>query len=386
MDWNALFHSKYLRGGLCAVLIAAILLGLWLPGTGLKEAQPDDPLKGEGVREITVLELGENIQQLNTIVVPSGGQTKSTEPNDKASETRPEETQPDSSTDDGSDGQEDGNQGADGGEVSPSELSLVLTWNAKGIACAAGNTQAFSVSSYELNEDLFRFRVSLTGTQAQDAKIVNGISITESTQTARELKWPSDSLIMNPAAGTDKEVYNFSFTVRTAERDVFFRYKITYQKLPDVQLSFTWRGTGNHKGTLLCMPSGSVVDKIKSNQLAGGRISYEMKLVGRDAESAGAKILSASYISDETGKSDDLAYRGGQGFLNLEMPAGETSETYRISVSALANGHTAHFEVILHVGNDVTLEMRYTLNDGSQREIFAKTSSPELRIPCMTTN
>ena len=372
MDWNSLFHSKYLRGGLCAVLVAAILLGLWLPGTGLKEAQPDDPLQGEGVREITVLKLGENLEQLNTISVPSGGQTKSTEPNDKASETRPEETQPDSSTDDGSDGQEDGNQGADGGEVSPSELSLVLTWNAKGIACAAGNTQAFSVSSYELNEDLFRFRVSLTGTQAQDAKIVNGISITESTQTARELKWPSDSLIMNPAAGTDKEVYNFSFTVRTAERDVFFRYKITYQKLPDVQLSFTWRGTGNHKGTLLCMPSGSVVDKIKSNQLAGGRISYEMKLVGSDAESAGAKILSASYISDETGKSGDLNYRDGQGLLDIEMPAGETSNTYRISVSALANGHTAHFKVILHVGNDVTLGMRYTLNDGSQGEIFCQ--------------
>ena len=372
MDWNSLFHSKYLRGGLCAVLIAAILLGLWLPGTGLKEAQPDDPLQGEGVREITVLKLGENLEQLNTISVPSGGQAKSTEPNDKASETRPEETQPDSSTDDGSDGQEDGNQGADGGEITPSELSLVLTWNAKSIACAAGNTQAFSVSSYELNEDLFRFRVSLTGTQAQDAKIVNGISITESTQTARELKWPSDSLIMNPAAGTDKEVYNFSFTVRTAERDVFFRYKITYQKLPDVQLSFTWRGTGNHKGTLLCMPSGSVVDKIKSNQLAGGRISYEMKLVGSDAESAGAKILSASYISDETGKSGDLNYRDGQGLLDIEMPAGETSNTYRISVSALANGHTAHFKVILHVGNDVTLGMRYTLNDGSQGEIFCQ--------------
>ena len=372
MDWNSLFHSKYLRGGLCAVLIAAILLGLWLPGTGLKEAQPDDPLQGEGVREITVLKLGENLEQLNTISVPSGGQTKSTEPNDDVGEIRPEETQPDSSTDDGSDDQEDGNQGADGGEVSPSELSLVLTWNAKSIACAAGNTQAFSVSSYELNEDLFRFRVSLTGTQAQDAKIVNGISITESTQTARELKWPSDSLIMNPAAGTDKEVYNFSFTVRTAERDVFFRYKITYQKLPDVQLSFTWRGTGNHKGTLLCMPSGSVVDKIKSNQLAGGRISYEMKLVGADAESAGAKILSASYISDETGKSGDLNYRDGQGLLDIEMPAGETSNTYRISVSALANGHTAHFKVILHVGNDVTLGMRYTLNDGSQGEIFCQ--------------
>lgn len=371
MDWNSLFHSKYLRGGLCAVLIAAILLGLWLPGTGLKEAQPDDPLQGEGVREITVLKLGENLEQLNTISVPSGGQTKSTEPNDKASETRPEETQPDSSADEGSDGQEDGDQGEDGGEISPSELSLVLTWNAKGIACAAGNTQAFSVSSYELNEDLFRFRVSLTGTQAQDAKIVNGISITESTQTARELKWPSDSLIMNPAAGTDKEVYDFSFTVRTAERDVFFRYKITYQKLPDVQLSFTWRGTGNHKGTLLCLPNGSVTDKIKNNQLSGV-IGYEMKLVGRDAESAGARIMSASYTSDAVSGRGKLNCRDGQGWWDVKMPEGETSNTYRISVSALANGHTAHFEVILHVGNDVTLEMRYMLNDGSQREVFCQ--------------
>lgn len=372
MDWNALFHSKYLRGGLCAVLVAAILLGLWLPGTGLKEAQPDDPLQGEGVREITVLKLGENLEQLNTISVPSGGQTKSTEPNDDVGETRPEETQPDSSTDDGSDDQEDGNQGADGGEVSPSELSLVLTWNAKGIACAAGNTQAFSVSSYELNEDLFRFRVSLTGTLAQDAKIVGGVSVIESTQTAKELTWPSGSLPMAPAAGTDKEVYEVSFTVRTPERDVFFRYKITYQKLPDVQLSFTWQGTGNHKGTLLCLPGGSAADKIKNNQLAGGGIRYEMKLVGADAESAGARIMSASYTSDAASESGELNWRDGQGRLEVKMPEGETSNTYRISVSALANGHTAHFEVILHFGNDVTLQMRYILDDGSERKVFCQ--------------
>ena len=347
------------------MLIAAILLGLWLPGTGLKEAQPDDPLQGESVREITALKLGENGQQLNAVSVPDGGQSGSAEP-------RPEEPRPDSAPDDGDDGQENGNQGADGGEVSPSELSLVLTWNAKGIACAAGNTQAFSVSSYELNEDLFRFRVSLTGTQAQDAKIVGGVSVAESTQTAKELTWPSGSLPMAPAAGTDKEVYEVSFTVRTPERDVFFRYKITYQKLPDVQLSFTWQGTGNHKGTLLCLPGGSVADKIKNNQLAGRSIRYEMKLVGADAESAGARIMSASYTSDAASGRDELNWRDGKGRLDVKMPEGETSNTYRISVSALANGHTAHFEVILHFGNDVTLQMRYILDDGSERKIFCQ--------------
>ena len=364
MDWNSFIHSKYLRVGLCGALIAGILLGLWLPGTGLKEAPPDDPLKGEGVREITVLKLGENVEQLSTVTVPSGGQLRPTEIKENAA-------QPDSASDDGDNGREDGKQGADGGEISPSELSLVLTWNAKGIACAAGNTQAFSVSSYELKEGMFRFSVNLTGTLAQNAEIVGGVSVAESTRTSKELSWPSGSLPMAPAAGTDKEVYDFSFTVRTPERDVLFRYQITYQKLPDVQLSFTWRGTGNHKGTLICLPNGSVADKIKNNQLSG-RIGYEMKLVGSDAESAGAKILSASYTSDGTGESDDLDYKNGQGFFDIKMPAGETSNTYRISVSALANGHTAHFEVILHYGNDVTLEMRYTLNDGSERNIFCQ--------------
>lgn len=367
MDWNSLFHSKYLRGGLCAVLIAAILLGLWLPGTGLKEAQPDDPLQGEGVREITVLKLGENLEQLNTISVPSGGQTKSTEPNDKASETRPEETQPDSAPDDGDDGQENGNQGADGGEVSPSELSLVLTWNAKGIACAAGNTQAFSVSSYELNEDLFRFRVSLTGTQAQDAKIVNGISITESTQTARELKWPSDSLIMNPAAGTDKEVYNFSFTVRTAERDVFFRYKITYQKLPDVQLVFHWSEGRTRHELQPCKPEGTVSAKIKNNQLSGGALPYKLELTGKDA--ANARIWSVSSTSDAN---DGGNLTCPDGSLRMKIPEGETSNTYRIAVNVIANSQNYHYEVVLYFGNDVTLQMRYTLLDGTQPVILCE--------------
>lgn len=367
MDWNSLFHSKYLRGGLCAVLIAAILLGLWLPGTGLKEAQPDDPLQGEGVREITVLKLGENLEQLNTISVPSGGQTKSTEPNDKASETRPEETQPDSSTDDGSDDQENGNQGADGGEITPSELSLVLTWNAKSIACAAGNTQAFSVSSYELNEDLFRFRVSLTGTQARDAKIVNGISITESTQTARELKWPSDSLIMNPAAGTDKEVYNFSFTVRTAERDVFFRYKITYQKLPDVQLVFHWSEGRTWHELQPCKPEGTVSAKIKNNQLSGGALPYKLELTGKDA--ANARIWSVSYTSDAN---DGGNLTCPDGSLPMKIPEGETSNTYRIAVNVIANSQNYHYEVVLYFGNDVTLQMRYTLLDGTQPVILCE--------------
>lgn len=97
-----------------------------------------------------------------------------------------------------------------------------------------------------------------------------------------------------------------------------------------------------------------------------------MKLVGADAESAGARIMSASYTSDAASGRDELNWRDGKGRLDVKMPEGETSNTYRISVSALANGHTAHFEVILHFGNDVTLQMRYILDDGSERKIFCQ--------------
>ena len=147
-----------------------------------------------------------------------------------------------------------------------------------------------------MDEGVFTFSVNLTGTLAQDAKIVNGISITESTQTARELKWPSDSLIMNPAAGTDKEVYNFSFTVRTAERDVFFRYKITYQKLPDVQLVFHWSEGRTRHELQPCKPEGTVSAKIKNNQLSGGALPYKLELTGKDA--ANARIWSVNSTSD----------------------------------------------------------------------------------------
>lgn len=249
MNQNTIFQGKYLRGGACAVLIAAILLTLLLPGMKLTEAQPESPLTGDSVRDITVLHLGESTQQSDASLVPSGGRRETPEQDQDNSETqpqqRPETTQPDPSTEDGSDGQEDDNQGADGGELSPAELSMVLSWypdgaNARSVSCAPDKTQQLSVNSYELTDGLFRFSVSLTGTLARDGEITEGHCVAESDQTERELRWPNGTLLLNPAAGRDEETYNLSFTVRTGDRNVYFRYRIVYRVLPDVQLTFAW--------------------------------------------------------------------------------------------------------------------------------------------------
>lgn len=375
MDWNAFFQSKYPRGGACAALIAAILLTLLLPGMGLTEVQPESPLTGNSVRDITVLRLGESTRQSDVSLAPSGGRTETPEQDQDNSETqprqRPETMQPDPSTEDGSDGQEDDNQGVDGGELSPAELSMVLTWypdgaGAKSVSCAPDKTQQLSVDSYALTDGLFRFSVSLTGTLAQDGEITEGHCIAESDQTERELRWPNGTLLMSPAAGGNEETYNLSFTVRTGDRNVFFRYRIVYRVLPDVQLTFSWlEGRVQHE-LQPCKPEGSVSAKIKNSQLSGGFLPYELKLTGRDA--ANARIWSVGYTSAASGGS----LTAPKGSLPMETPPGETSNTYTIAVGVIANSQSYHYKVVLYFGNDVTLQMRYTLSDGGQRTVFCE--------------
>ena len=95
MDWTSILYKGILRAGICLLLSAAIVLGLVLPGTNMEPAEPENPLTDSSVQEISVLSVGENISQLNTIVVPSGGSAPPTEPNETDSEeTDPEETQP----------------------------------------------------------------------------------------------------------------------------------------------------------------------------------------------------------------------------------------------------------------------------------------------------
>ena len=349
MDWNSFFHSKYMRGGLCALLIAAILLGLRLPGMGLKEVQPENPLEEESVREITVLKLGENVQQLDTTVVPSGGQSRPTQT-----------TEPDSSADDG---QEDGDKGTDGGEISPSDLSLVLSWEpknggAKRVVCAPDKTQPFSVNSYELTGGMFHYSVNLTGKLEKDAEIVDERCTTASGQ---EPDRPTDDMLLLKAApGSDRETYNLTFTVRMPERDVTFRFEIAYRELPDVQLSFKWTGSRGNGNTLVCAPNDSVPGRIKDNQLESGRIKYEMELTGADGSDA--RFLPISCVAD--GFRDDNLKKTD--FLIMSMPEGASSNIYRITVPVLVKGNRITFEVVLRYGYDVSLQMNYTIYEDGQ--------------------
>ena len=87
MKRNRFFNQNTILAGICLVLCVAIVLGL-LPAGNMIQAQPEDPLNDADIQDITALQMGEELSELNTIVVPNGGSAMPSEPK----ETEPEET------------------------------------------------------------------------------------------------------------------------------------------------------------------------------------------------------------------------------------------------------------------------------------------------------
>ncbi len=513
MNWNALLHKNILQTGVCILLCAALLLGLLLPAHDMTRSQPSNPLDHEAIREITILKVGDDVSELDDIVVPNEDSAAQTEPEEtqpeetqpeetqpeetQPEETQPEETQPEESTpeetdptnpDDGDEdeGNDDGDDGEEGGDELELDLAAVMTWykygtdpntiacgpsgtvaksvntaqlvnnslkyefaltgtdakyveitnvsvaagdsafretgksgsipieladgngdrnytfrvtafiekagktdgdvrqdleftfvlkceysldldleltwhpedsNVRKIVCGPDKTESFSVKNYDLTERVFGYSVQLIGSLAEDAQIIGADYTTASGQESGELAPDSGTLILNPAPGADKEVYNLTFTVRTAEREVLYHYKLTYQETLDVQLKFHWMEKGITPRTKTCEADDTSVLRIKNNQLSAGAIPYELELTGADGENG--RILSVAYIS-EAGGSGNLEASGS---LPLSMPAGATSNAYHITVNTMVSGQRVVFEIVIYYSADLSLQMEYTVKE-----------------------
>ena len=245
------------------------------------------------------------------------------------------------------------------------DLDLELTWrpvdsNERTVVCSPDKTESFSVKNYDLTERVFAYSVQLTGSLAEDAQIVSASYTTASGQKSGDISTDTGTLILDPAPGTDKETYNLTFTVRTAERDVVYRYKLNYEETLDVQLEFRWMEKGITQRTKTCDPGDEATLRIKNNQLSAGAIPYELVLTGGDG--ADGRILSVSYTS-EAGGSGNLSESGS---LPVIMPEGASSNTYHLMVSAMVKGQRVNFEIVIYCYADVSLQMDYTvMEDGA---------------------
>ena len=487
-------QKKLLQTAMCMVLCTAMMLGLLLPAADMTHAQPANPFENESIREISILQVGENVSELDDIVVPNEDSVAPSEPEQtqppeetQPDKAEPEETQPSEETkpteqesadpDNGEEdeGNDDGSQGEEGGEELELDLAAVMVWYKYGtdpntiacapdstvsktvnvnqlensrlkyeftltgsdakyvditgvflssneigkngtlpielpnetdpreysflvtammekadvhqeltftfvlkcesnldldleliwqpregstrtILCGPDKTESFSVKNYDLTERVFAYAVRLTGTLAEDAEIIRGAYTTASGQNSGDLAADSGNLILDPAPGSDKEVYHLIFTVRTSERDVEYHFKLNYQEMLDVQLKFHWMDKGVTQRTTICQPGDSANLRIKNNQLSAGAIPYEMELTGTDGENG--RIMSVAYTSEAGGGNLEPS-----GSLAMTLPTGLSSNTYRMTVIAMVNGQRVNFEFTIHYSLDISLQMEYTIRE-----------------------
>lgn len=499
MDWNKILQSSLLKVGICLVLTISMVAGLFLPGLDMHAEEPTNPLQDQKVEEIELQKMGENASDLQTIVVPQGGSTPPTEPEEPDPEqTDPEETQPEETKpqdeeseeqdiDDGQEGNEENNQGEEGGQMLDLDLSAVMTWYKYGvdpktlvcgasnavskslntaqlvdntlkyrfdlkgtdaryvtitgvsvasgdsayeradtngsieiklpggvgtrkytfqvnaqaekkndegqtvqqevtftyvitcsysmdlemefvwkeidgaehtITCAPDKAEAFSVRNDQVRDGVLTYTTKLSGSLAEDAEIVAAEYTSASGVYKGNLDKSSGSVPLATEPGKDRDTFYLTFTVKTPERTVEFRYNLVYQQLLDAQLEFTWIDKGMVSHLLTCRQGIGASDRVKNNQLSAGSISYRMELTGNAGQSG--RITKVTYAS-EAG-SGELDPKGGYLPMSLE---GRTSVTYRITVMAMVSGQNMSFEINLYCANDVMLQMEYfVVEDG----------------------
>jgi len=257
------------------------------------------------------------------------------------------------------------------------DLEMTLTWQPngeeeRGIVCGAEKTEVINVKNYNLNEDVFGYSIELGGSLAEDATIIDAKYSTNSGQDSGSLSKDSGTLILKPAQNEKSEIYYFTFVVETPDQEVIFTYKVIYQRSLDVQLEFEWMEKGTIKRLETCKPENSIHIGVKNNQLSAGSVPYEMRLVGTESEDA--EIVARYYESDVDNKT---TLKSNNGSIPMKMAAGESSNTYHVTVTAMARGERLTYEIVIQYYADVSLKMEYTVYENgvaSQRTVVCENS------------
>ena len=371
MDWKAILHKGFLRGGICILLSAAIILGLVLPGTDMKPAQPEDPLEKESIREISVLKVGENINELQTIVVPNGGSAAPTEPKEESEETDPEETQPNETVpqeteseepdvDEGEEGNEDGSQGEEGGEELNLDLAAVMTWyrygnEPKTITCSPSTAVAKTLNTAQLKNKELKYRFDLTGTDARYVEITS-VSLAAGDSAYREVSEDGSVEIELPGGNGDRK-YTFQVTAlaekendegETVQQEIQFFFVLKCEFSIDLEMELVWKEQDGREHVVRCGPDKAEAFTVQSYELKERIFHYTTNLTGALADNA--QIIDASYTTASGVRSGTLEMEGGS--LILDPEPGTNTETYYLTFTVKTSERT-----VLYTYNLVYQEM-----------------------------
>lgn len=372
MDWKTILHKGILRGGICILLSAAMILGLVLPGTNMKPARPEDPLENESIREISVLKVGENINELQTIVVPNGGSAAPTEPNEEESEqTDPEETKPNETVpketeseepdvDEGEEGNEEGNQGEEGAEELELDLAAVMTWyrygnEPKSITCGPSKAVAKTLNVAQLKNNELKYQFDLTGRDARYVEITS-VSLAEGDSAYRQVKQDGSVEIQLPGGNGDRK-YTFQVTAlaekendagETVTQEISFFFVMKCEFTMDLEMELTWTEQTGKEHVVRCGPDKAEAFTVQNYELKERIFYYEVNLAGTLADNA--EIVEATYTTASGIRSGALEV--GSGSLILDPEPGTNTDTYYLTFTVKTAERT-----VLYTYNLVYQEM-----------------------------
>ena len=358
---------KYLRNkrgqSILCLILSVLLVWMLLPLGNLPQAQLRDPIGNDPLPPMDELQLGEGDQSIPETVPstePMESQPRETKPNDQQ-ETRPPETQPQETeepdetrpdTSDGDEGQEDGLQGEEGGEVENLDLALVMNWYRYGsqkttIVCGPSETVSKSLNTAQLLNDQLKYDFAFTGSQKQ------GWSVASVQVKAGDGAWTdaatSGSISIElPEDGT--RAYTFQVQCKSESAEASFTFVLNCKRGVDLELELSWQEKDGGSDSLSCIPNDTAAKTVKSRDLTEHVFLYTPTVIGSAADQA--QIIRGSYTTD-SGDSGELSAHGGTMVLK---PGAKYDMTFEVSF----DGMILYFHFIIDYTEAADVSLSFT--------------------------
>lgn len=363
--------SGWIRGGVSALLLLAILLGICAPAGRLQAKSVENPLEDESIREITVLEVGETLENLNPILVPDKGttgdpvQTGQTKPKDTTQSTEPTQVE---DPEEGEEGNDDGNQGAQGGQEGDAALGVMLTWYEYGTSprslLATTGPVADTVPLSRLKDQKLKYALTLEGTQKKQASIT-AVTVAWGDDTPQTIG-ESGTLPVALPEGTTQQTLTFLVTARVGKEDpqeATFSLSLNLSELPDLELRLAWT-QNQSSGTASCFANRDTVFSIHNTDTSRRTLSYTAELLGELADTA--QITQVSCLGN--GQAVPVSGEMEVGAVTLTpTPSTDTGEfTLMFTARVDEADYFFTFNVAYQETLDARLEFRYELKTNAE--------------------
>lgn len=373
MTISTFFHKKIIQSCICMLLCAAIVLSIALPEAGLIQAHPDNPLGDAQIREITVLNVSEKIQELGQIAVPGQEEGISGEGEDR----EPEEAEKKA--------QESGGEESDGPDVSEEKGSAPEEQESEGQEFEEAELKEDTPENTDPQEDM-------PGEQAAGESGMAEAGESEGMEQDPESGSPEESGQEEVPAGEPVEGET------EPEDSVNPKDEVEGKELEEedpgeereditVELAgvLTWYKYGVEPKTMTCSTSGSVSKTLNTAQLKDHTLHYMFDLTGRDAKFA--KIQSVS-MEDGEGESSQITQSGA---VQILLPAETERRCYTFRLTALIQKTGAYGEQISQevdftfilqciVSLDLDLELIWYPDTGKERMVICSPDTTEALV------